>query len=57
MFTSATGERAVRQREEPDFPERRDFLMERGQHLPKRHLHLGVAGKACCCMCLSHVKK
>lgn len=28
MFSSAIGERAVRQVEEPDFPEHRDSLME-----------------------------
>lgn len=54
MFTSVTGERAVRQGLTSQSTWER---MERVQHLPKRHLHLELAGKACCCICQSHVKK
>lgn len=51
MFTSAIGEKSVRQGKEPDFSEPRDPLMQRVQPLSRRHFYLGAAGSGCHFMC------
>lgn len=56
MFTSAIGERTVRQGKEPDFSESRDPLMQRVQPASKRHFCLGAAN-GCHFMCSKLHKK
>lgn len=51
MFTSAIGERAVRQGKEADFSEPRGPLMQNVQPPSKRHFYLGAAGNGYHFMC------